>query len=428
MKEKIKIGYIGLGRRGTGVLKYCLMEMKDVEIVAICDINEEKIERTKKLLTENGHPEPFATTDYHDILKIEEIDAIYIMTGWNSRISLAIDSMKAGKYTAIEVGCAFDISECYELVKTYEETKVPVMMLENCCYGRKEMMALRMVKEGLFGEIVHCNGAYHHYLNDCEFFPKDEKGEYKADLLEHYRLAEYKNRCLENYPTHELGPISKVLNINRGNRMLSLTAFSSKARGLETFMEAHVPSDHPFSGQKFKQGDIVTTIITCAGGETIHLTLDTTLPRAFYSREFTIRGTKGMCEESSRDNTTFFLEGMEENKYFNNLDEFGRDGHDHPLHREFLQMEAKGGHGGMDWLVNRAFVESVKNGTQTPIDAYDTAAWLAIGPLSEASIANGSTAVEVPDFTRGKWFRREPALATKYSLDLIIDDPDTPID
>ena len=81
----------------------------------------------------------------------------------------------------------------------------------------------------------------------------------------------------------------------------------------------------------------------------------------------------------------------------------------------------------MDWLVVRAFVESVKNGTQTPIDVYDTAAWLAIGPLSEMSLANGSTAVAVPDFTRGRWFHREPPVQSKYSLDGVVDDPDTPI-
>lgn len=423
MKDKIKIGYIGLGRRGFGVMEHCVSEMKDVEIVAICDINPQKIDKMKNLLTSKGRPEPFCTTDYKDVLKIDEIDAVFIMTGWNSRIKLAIEAMYAGKYTAIEVGCAFDISECYELVDAYEKTGVPVMMLENCCYGRKEMMALRMVKEGLFGEIVHANGAYHHYLNDCEFFIKNGKG---GVITDHYRLAEYKNRCLENYPTHAFGPISKILGLNRGNRILTLSSFASKARGIETYMKDHVPADHPFAGESFKQGDIINTIITCAGGETIHLTLDTTLPRAFYSRGFTIRGTKGMCEESGAGRVTFFLEGMEEEKTFDNKEEM-YEKYDHPLHREFVSAGEKGGHGGMDWLVMRAFVESVKAGRETPIDVYDTATWLAIGPLSEASIAKGSQPVEFPDFTRGRWFRREPAFDGKYSLDMIVDDPDTPI-
>jgi len=424
MKEKIKVGYIGLGRRGTGMLRYCVAEMKDVEVKYICDLNENKIEKILGILAEKEYPTPKTTTNYKDILADDEIDAVFIMTSWNSRVKLAIDAMKAGKYAAIEVGCAFDISECYELVKTYEETKVPVMMLENCCYGRDEMMTLRMIKEGLFGEIIQANGAYHHYLNPVEFFQKDADGNVVTD---HYRLAEYLNRNCENYPTHELGPISKCLGINRGNKMLSLTAFSSKARGIETYMNDHVTPDHPFAGMKFNQGDIITTIIKCANGEIIHLTLDTTLPRAFYSREFTIRGTKGMCEESGMGKHTYYLDGMEEIKHFDNKEEF-YEKYDHPLHKEYVESGAKGGHGGIDWLVLRAFVESVKNGVEPPIDAYDTAAWLAIGPLSEMSIANGSTAVSVPDFTNGRWFRREEPNMGKYSLDVVITDPDTPID
>ena len=417
MKEKIKVGYIGLGRRGYYVMEPCVSEMSDVEIVAICDLNPDKIERAKNMLVSKGRPEPFCTTDYKEILKIEELDAVFIMTSWNSRIKLAIESMYAGKYTAIEVGCAFDISECYELVDAYEKTGVPVMMLENCCYGRNEMMALRMVKEGLFGELVHADGAYHHYLNECEFFVKKDG----KIITDHYRLAEYKNRCLENYPTHELGPISKCLSINHGNRFVSLVSVASKARGIETYMKDHV-SDHPYSGESFKQGDIIDTILTCANGETVRITLDTTLPRAFYSREFTIRGTKGMCEESGAGRFTFFLEGMPEGKTFDNKAEM-YEKYDHPLHREYVTAGEKGGHGGMDWLVVRAFVESVKAGTATPIDAYDTATLLAVGPLSEASINKGSQPVEFPDFTRGKWFRRGEPFSGKYSLDVIVDDP-----
>ncbi len=426
MKEKIKVGYIGLGRRGHGVLKSCVSEMRDVEVVAICDIQEERIERIKKLFEEKGYPEPFATTDYHDILGMEEIDAVFIMTPWNSRVKLAIESMYAGKYTAIEVGAAFDISECYELVDAYEKTGVPVMMLENCCYGRFEMSALRMIKEGLFGEIVHCDGAYCHYLMHADFFVGFDG---KMDL-NNYRLREYQNRCLENYPTHELGPISKCLNINKGNRIMTLSSFASKARGLETYMASHpeVVGDHPLLNQSFKQADIVKTILTCADGTTIHLTLDTTLPKAFYSREFTVRGTKGMCEESGGGRFTYFLEGMVEgNDTFDNKDEM-YEKYDHPLHRQFEKDGVSGGHGGMDWLVCRAFIESVKNGTNTPIDAYDTATWLAVGPLSEMSIAQGSQPVSFPDFTRGRWFRRADELHEgKYSLDKIVDDPETPI-
>lgn len=403
MKEKIKIGYIGVGRRGSGVLRECFSQMKDVEVKTICDLFPERVKLGQEIVQEKGGYTPSGTGDYHDILNDPEIDAVIIMTGWSGRPALAIESMKAGKYTAIEVGCADTMEECFDLVRTYEETGVPVMMLENCCYGRREMMLYNMVRQGLFGEIVHCTGGYMHYLNNFGLF---------KDIGVHYRLPHYIARNRENYPTHELGPISKLLGINRGNRIVSLSSFASKSRGLKQYAADNLGTDHELANTEFKQGDIVTTVLTCAGGETVVLTLDTTLPRAYYSRNIGVRGTKGMSYEDTR---VVFLEGMEEKVRDNEAEFFEK--YDHPLHREYEAMGTRGGHGGMDWLVCRAFVESVKNGTDTPIDAYDTAVWLSIGVLSEQSIARGGVPMEVPDFTHGLWQTDRPVVRGKYCLD-----------
>jgi len=420
-KEKVRVGYIGLGRRGHGMLKGCFAKMADVEVAWICDLDDAKIERALNTLAELGVAAPKVTKDYRDILSDETVDAVAVMTGWNTHTELALASMNAGKYTAVEVGCAYDISECYALVDAYERTGSPLMMLENCCYGRREMMALNMVKKGLFGEIVHCDGGYLHYLPAEDLFHrKKDTGIMQTD---HYRAYEYAARNCEQYPTHELGPIAKVLGINRGNKMLTLSSFASKSRALKEYIDEKVKDEHPMYGREIVQGDVITTVITCARGETVRLTLDTTLPRPYYSRNFTVRGTKGCCIEEGAG-CTFFLEGMEE-KAKHNEKEFYIE-HDHPLHAEYAKIEALGGHGGMDWLVVRAFIESVKAGTDTPIDAYDTAAWMSIAPLSEASIAKGGAPVEVPDFTRGKWIRREPPVTSKYSLDEIVEN-DTPI-
>jgi len=427
MKEKIKLGYIGLGRRGSGVLKACFSKMTDVEVVYLCDLSEERVEKCKAIVEENGGYTPKTTLDYHDVLNDPEVDAVVIMTGWSGRPGLAIESMKAGKYTAIEVGCADTLDECFNLVQTYEDTGVPVMMLENCCYGRREMLVLNMVKQGLFGELLHCTGGYQHYLPDMELFIDmlDEKAEYRQPAFEkypHYRLDHYINRNRENYPTHELGPIAKVLGINRGNRMLTLSSFATKSRALKQFAADHISADSEYARIDYKQGDIINTIITCANGETILLTLDTTAPRAYYSRNFSVRGTKGMSTEERK---VVFLDGMKEGIQDNEAEFFEK--YDHPLHREYVEAGPQGGHGGMDWLVCRAFVEAVKAGTDTPIDAYDTAAWLAIGVLSERSIELGGAPVDVPDFTGGKWKKRGPVVQSKYCLDEVIEDRSVPI-
>ncbi|MBQ7097604.1 MAG: Gfo/Idh/MocA family oxidoreductase [Clostridia bacterium] len=418
-KDKVKLGIVGLGRRGWGMLYYVILDMVhengDIEIVAICDKRQKAIDKALEAFEEKNVPTPIVTYDYMDLVNNPDIDAILFFNSWTGRPEMAIKSMEAGKYTGIEVGCAFDLSECYALIDAYERTGSPLMMLENCCYGRREMMALNVAEQGKFGEIVHCVGGYHHYLPDCDLFKDVEN-----DQVEHYRIHQYIARNLHNYPTHDFGPIAKVLKINRGNRIISLNSIASKSRALKDYAKRHIGEESHFSQIDYKQGDIVNTIITCANGETVQLCLDTTLPRAYYSRNFTVRGTRGMYAEERK---ILYFDDMEADHSLdgeiksNEKEMF--ETYDHPLHKEYAALGEKGGHGGMDWLLIRAFVESVKAGTDTPIDAYDTVTWMAIGTISEISIAKNGAPVEFPDFTRGKWIDREPIVEGKYCLDKV---------
>ena len=420
-KDRVRLGFIGLGRRGYWMLKWTYAKFPDVDIAWLVDLDDVRLEKAQKDLEELGRPRAKQTHDYREMLADPDVDAVVIYTGWSNHTELCLEAMRAGKYTGVEVGCAYDIEQCYDLVRTYEETGSPLMMLENDCYSRMHLLATRMAREGLYGEIVHCTGAYAHYLPPCDLFKKVTNEGHVMDKengimdYNHYRQYEYLNRCAEQYPTHEFGPLAKLLRINRGNRLLTITSFSSKAVALEEYVREKCPADHPLQGKKFSQGDIITTVLTCANGETVRLSLDTTLPRPYQSGEWTVRGTKGCYLEEgpeSRGRATIFLEGMEEPIY-DNADEMTAK-YEHPLWLEKVDPEA--GHGGIDWLTNRAFIEAVKAGTDTPIDAYDTATWMAIGPLSERSIAEGAT-VSFPDFTNGKWFRREPVVECKYCLD-----------
>jgi len=406
MKNHINLGLIGLSGRGLGLLSI-LNRMEDITISAVCDKYEDRRELAAKKVEEATGIRPFSTGNYKEVLALDEIDAIIIATSWADHVRIAIDSMKAGKYVASEVGGAYSIDECWELVKTHEETGIPCMMLENCCYGREELMVLNMVKQGLFGEVVHCQGGYRHDLRDEITMGRENR---------HYRLANYLHRNCENYPTHALGPIAKILNINRGNRMLVLTSMASKAAGLHDYILREKGQDYDLSDYRFAQADIVTTVIKCAHGETILLTLDTTLPRP-YSRDFRVHGTKAMYME---ENNSLFIDGVHNQfhytwkKQWNNVEEL-RKKYDHPLWRNY-NPSANDGHGGMDYLVLRAFIDSVKRQVQTPIDVYDMASWMSISVLSEQSVAMGGHPVAIPDFTSGRWISREPAPEGKYCL------------
>lgn len=405
MNNTMKTAVIGLGHRGYDLLEAAILPAAadyNMEVAAVVDVYEDRTAKATDIVEKITGKRPLESCDYKEVLSMSDIDSVIITTSWESHIDIAIASMKAGKYTSMEVGGAYTVEDCWNLVHTFEETGVPCMLLENCCYDKRELMALRMVREGVLGSIVHCSGGYCHDLRDEISQGKERR---------HYRLRNYINRNCENYPTHELGPIAKLLDINNGNRMVSLTSTASSAKGLHEYILRENGADSPLAHVAFAQGDIVTTVIKCANGETITLTLDTTLPR-HYSRGFTVRGTKGAY---FGETDSVFLDGMDHFQYpVGNATEYEAS-YTHPLWNGYAHTDA---HGGMDYLVYSAFFEALRANTRPPIDVYDAAAWMAITALSEESILKGSAPVTIPDFTRGKWhMRTDIDTSLKYNLD-----------
>ena len=277
------------------------------------------------------------------------------------------------------------------------------MMLENCCFDEFETLITCMHRVGKFGAISHAHGAYRHDLR---------KEIFEGNLKKHYRLQNYINRNGDNYPTHALGPIAKILDINRGNKFMSLVSMSSVAQGLEAYSYSEKNPDKSLVGQKFKQGDVVSTIIKCANGETITLTLNTCLPN-YYSRELELYGTKGLCRQEEKmimleedvnlEECWFSLDTVKE--HIDNVKKY--DKYIHPYWKTITEEEKKLGHGGMDYLIQKCFFDCLINNKPMPIDVYDAATWMSVTALTEKSIANGGAPVIFPDYTCGKWVTRE---------------------
>lgn len=401
-----KVGLIGLGARGYGHLDGILTERDDVTVTYVCDLYEDRAAAGVQLVEKKKGNTPLSTTDYRKLIESPEVEVVVISSAWENHIPAAIYAMRCGKRVCTEVGGAYSIDDCWDLVRTYEDTGIHCMMLENCCYDRNELMTMKMVREGVFGKIVHCEGGYQHDLRNEIAFGEEYR---------HYRLRNYQNRCCENYPTHELGPIAKILDINRGNRMVTLTSMASGAWGLNEYAKNNEKANPELQTYRFAQGDVVKTLIKCAQGETIELTLDTTLPRN-YSRNFTVRGTKGYFSENA---DAVYLDGVHgewDHNFYGNVKEY-REKWESEIWYKFMNDGVRGGHGGMDWLVFDAYFESLANNDVPPIDTYDTAAWMAITPLSEQSIARGSMPVDIPDFTRGMWTHRSDKNRGFYCLD-----------
>ena len=414
--EKVRIGVIGTGLRGQSHLDL-LLRRKDTEVTAICDISDRMLTLAKQQFLKAGKvlPKVYTGSDtaYKNLLSDKNIDAIIIATPWEWHAPMILDALKAGiKYIGTEVVLGITLEDHWDVVKAADNAGAHVMMLENVCYRRDVMAVMNMVRQGIFGEMMHFQGGYQHDLRGVKFNDGNkpynsgvefgEKGFSEAAWRTNHSL----HRNGDLYPTHGIGPIAMMADINRGNRFISLSSFDTKARGLHNYIVKKGGENHPNAKINFKLGDIITTHIKCANGETILLQHDTNLPRP-YSLGFRVQGTNGLWMDV---NNSVYVEGVSKEHQWDNASTWLQK-YDHPLWKRWTADAEGAGHGGMDFFVIHAFIESVKRKVSTPMDVYDAAAWSAITPLSERSIELGNATVEFPDFTSGKWMTRKNTFA-----------------
>jgi predicted dehydrogenase len=402
--RKARLGFIGVGLRGTSLLGLVLYR-KDTLVNAVCDINPEAAKNAQEMVREARGNVPDSYTDgpedFRDLVTRDDLDAVIIATPWTWHAPMAVAAMKGGKAVGVEVPAAVTVADCWDLVNTSEQTGKPCMLLENVCYRRDVMAVLNMVKKGMFGELIHCQCGYQHDLRGIKFQPGVEFGP-GAQGEAVWRTEHSIRRNGDIYPTHGVGPIAKYLDINYGNRFMTLTSMATKSRGLHDYIVKNGGEDHPHAKIKFALGDIVTTLIKCANGETVLVSHDTNLPRP-YSLNFRVQGTKGLW---MRDNGSIYLEGISPEPHSWEPFEKYQQEYDHGLWKRYESDAEGAGHGGMDFFVVNAFIQSVIRNVPPPVDVYDAASWSVISALSERSIAMGSEPVPFPDFTRGKWVTR----------------------
>ena len=398
--DKVRIGFVGLGSRGPGAVNR-LSHIEGVEIAALCDQFEDRVEKVQKKLEESGIQRAKAYSGSKDTWKAmcenPEIDLIYITTPWAWHTPMAVYAMQNGKHVCSEVPAAKTIDECWQLIETSEKTRKHCMMLENTCYDFFELLTLNMARQGLFGEIVHTEGAYIHALIDSNFN--------KDGYAEMWRLREnLRNGNL--YPTHGLGPIAQVMNINRGDQMEYLTAMQSNDFQMAARANELAATDSFFSEFAGKQyrGNMNTTSIRTFKGKTIMLQHDVTSPRV-YSRIHLISGTKGVAQKYPEPGKIALgHEWLDEEKMKEMNEKYTPE-----IVKHIGEMAKNvGGHGGMDFMMDWRLIDCLRNGLPLDQDVYDAALWSSIAPLSEKSVANRSNSVDVPDFTRGAWKTNKP--------------------
>lgn len=400
--DVVRVGFIGVGQRGFGHVKR-MSHIDGTQIVAICDTHDEVLERSANYLTENGFVKPAlysgADNAYQAMLDRDDIDIVIISTPWAWHAPMAIDTMNSGKHAFVEVPLALTVEEMWQIVDTAERTQKNCMMMENVNYGRDELMVLNMVRQGVFGELLHGEAAYIHELR------------WQMKEITHktgsWRTAWHAKRDGNLYPTHGLGPVSQYMNINRGDRFDFLTSMSSPALGRKAYAEQEFPPEHQRNQLNYIAGDMNTTLIKTVKGRSIMVQHDTTTPRP-YSRHNLIQGTNGVF--AGFPNRIALEKGSEKSfhEWDHDMSSWYKK-YDHPL---WLKMgeeaQRNGGHGGMDFLMFWRMIYCLRNGEALDQDVYDGAAWSVISPLSAQSVSNRSDSVDIPDFTRGAWKTAQP--------------------
>ena len=396
----VRVGFIGLGMRGPGAVNR-FTHIEGVEIKGLCDLEQKNVDKCQAMLERAGMPKAegyVGPEAYKQLCEREDIDLIYIATDWLNHVPLAVYAMEHGKHVAIEVPAATSVAECWQLVDTSERTRRHCMMLENCVYDFFELTCLNMAQQGVFGEILHAEGAYIHNLSP-----------YWDDYHHNWRLDFNQKHRGDVYATHGFGPVCQALNIHRGNRMTYLVCMDTKSvLGLEK-------AKAKMGVSEFANGDHTNTLIKTVKGQTIELQHNVYTPRP-YNRLYQLTGTKGFANKYPINGFTFTNGQLKEGVLPEGakLDEHGfasqeimaaaMAAYKHPIHQEIEETAKKvGGHGGMDFVMDYRLIYCLQNGLPLDQDVYDAAEWSCIGELSATSAKHNSMPVAVPDFTRGEW-------------------------
>jgi hypothetical protein len=404
----VRIGIIGLGDRGSDAVER-LSFIEGVEIKALCDKREVAVKASQKYLQSIGRPaaqEFFnGEDDWKKLVELPDLDLIYTCTPWVLHTQICVYAMEHGKHAASEVPIARTVNEAWQLVETSERTKKHCMMLENCCYDFFELLTLNMARQGMFGDIIHGEGAYIHNLMGYNFKKPLDDQQADGAYTDMWRLKENATRNGNLYPTHGLGPICQVLNINRGDRLEYLSSVSTNDFTMAP-KEKELAASDPFFAQwkdsKFR-GNFNTTIIRTALGKSIMVQHDVSSEHP-YSRIHLVKGTKGMAVKYPKQLIALGESWLKDEEMANMWAE-----HTPEIVKRIGEMAKEvGGHGGMDFIMDWRLIDCLRNGLPIDQNVYDGATWSSIAPLSEWSVANKSQSIAVPDFTGGSWKTNKP--------------------
>ena len=355
--EVVRIGFIGLGSRGVAALER-FTHIEGVRIAALCDSCKDAVSKVSASLDYSKGISEYSGVDaWKRICENPSLDLIYVCTDWASHAEIACYAMECGKHVAVEVPAATSVAEAVKLVETAERTRKHCLMLENCIYDVFEDASYNMVREGLFGDIYHAEGGYIHNLR---FLPE-------------WRKAFNEENKGDNYPTHGLGPVCRLLGVNRDDSLYSI-----------------VSTSYPTLGGKHTM-----SLIRTQKGKSIVLQHNIHAARP-YSRMYQFNGDKGYASKYPVPSVSLSSDGYLSPDEVNAL--LKKYEPEYAPAVRAIMPEGIEERRYMDYAMDYRLIYCLRNGLPLDMSVYDAAIWSCVIELSHKSIEAGSQPVLFPQF------------------------------
>jgi len=395
--DTVRVAVFGVGNRGSGTVRR-LASIENVEIKAICDLEEDRVRRAIDSISDTQNPDACFGDEnaWRRICERDDIDLIAIATPWHLHTEMCVYAMEHDKHAYTELPAAKEIDECWQLVETSENTRKHCVQMSSSCHSGISAVLLNMAREGWFGDLIHAEGAYiHDLLRNYNFT--------KTMYHNMWRLKENIGRHGNLYPQHGLVPIIQMMDLNCGDKMEYVVSMSGNDFMMgDTARELAEGDDFwdPYVGQDYR-GNMNVSIIKTQKGRTIVMQHDVSSPRPRPSLPL-LSGTRGIY--SDRKLATSHDGWLPEEEFTELVEQFTPR-----INRRFRELQqqatAERGSRGYD-RVNETdwrLIDCLRNGLPVEMDVYDAALSSALTPLSIWSVANRSNSVRVPDFTSGSW-------------------------
>ena len=359
--KKIKVGIAGV--RGLSTVMG-LKSIPDVEIAAMCDLDEETLNR---VADEHGIEKRYRIFD--DMLE-SDIDAVIIATPMQCHMPQAVAAMEAGKHVMSEVTAGVSMDELWWLCETVEKYNKIYMYAENYIYTPEVQLVRSLVENGVFGETYYAEGMYLHNIGDLFVYPNG-----KTSWRSYWQCGKRGNF----YPTHSIGP---VMNWFPGDRITEISTYSPGV----------------YNDVGLKQDSGTTTMCRTANGKLLNIRTDCMSPRPHNMMHYLLQGTNGIYRSAGHKDDKDLVSFIGEDNPAHNMkweDLMNYKDYLPERYRNATKEQLESGH---DFFIVEDFINAIRTGEQPEWDVYKACEWTAVGLLSALSVTNNGKNIPVPHF------------------------------